>query len=180
MKRSGWWDDSAGRAAGNGIGEQEGLACHRDLQSLWQPRCLSGAGLAANQDEIQVYDDSINKPGETGLEVHVKRHPARPAIRALSWRDNQRPRLPGIAGILLWAARDLELGFYLDTEQDGKGTDYFVGTKYRLKWMPVHPDDQWRVLSGRTSNIRWLANASRSRLKGLSCGSSMATTLRTS
>ena len=35
----------------------------------------AGSAMADLQDEVQVYDDSINAPGERGLELHVNATP---------------------------------------------------------------------------------------------------------
>jgi hypothetical protein len=103
---------------------------------------------AANQDEIQVYDDSINKPGQFGLEIHLNATPA----------GRTQPDYPGeitnehgvrfTPEFSYGLTRDLEAGFYLDTQRDGEGTYYFVGPKWRLKWLPLHPDDHGGWFAG--------------------------------
>ncbi len=99
------------------------------------------AALAANQDEIQVYDDSINKPGEFGLEIHVNATPAGGAPPSYPGEITDEHGARFTTEFSYGVTRDVELGLYLDFQQDGEGTYYFVGPKYRLKWLPLHPDE---------------------------------------
>jgi hypothetical protein len=94
---------------------------------------------AALQDEIQVYADEINAPGEFGAELHVNTTP----------RGNAAPAYPGevvnhrglrITPELSWGlTRDLEAGLYLPLVRDGTGQWSAAGVKARLKWLPIRP-----------------------------------------
>ena len=96
---------------------------------------------AAQQDEIQVYDDGINKPGQIGIELHVNGTPD----------GRTKPDFPGEItnnhGIRVTPefsyglTKELEVGAYLPTERDGEGQFHFVGGKLRLKWLPVKPEE---------------------------------------
>jgi hypothetical protein len=98
--------------------------------------CFSGGAAAALSDEIQVYDDAINKPGEFGIELHLNTTP----------RGRKTPDYPGeIAPNRGWRitpefsygwTETLEAGFYLPLLRDEAGTSYFAGPKARLKWLP--------------------------------------------
>ena len=97
------------------------------------------AAFGASSDEIQVYTDDINKPGEFGLEVHVNTTP----------RGRSTPDFPGEVtpshGIRFtpefsWGlTRTLEAGLYLPYVRDAQGTTHFSGPKLRLKWLPLQP-----------------------------------------
>lgn len=102
---------------------------------------LAGAPAhAAFPDEIQVYTDDINKPGEFGLELHLNTTP-----RGIT--------TPGYTGEIVnhhglrlnpefsWGlSRDWEAGLYVPVVRSGNGNWYGAGIKLRLKWMPLQPD----------------------------------------
>jgi hypothetical protein len=91
-------------------------------------------------DEIQVYTDDINAPGEFGLELHLNTTP----------RGNTTPGYPGEVvnnrGLRLTPefsyglSRDWEAGLYLPLVRASDGKWYAAGIKLRLKWMPLQPD----------------------------------------
>jgi hypothetical protein len=93
-------------------------------------------------DEIQVYTDDINAPGKFGLELHVN--------TTLEGRST--PDYPGEVtpehGLRLTPefsyglSRDFEAGLYLPTERTADGQYLLAGSKLRLKWMPVQPDEK--------------------------------------
>jgi hypothetical protein len=103
--------------------------------------CHSGLAAAALSDEIQVYDDAINKAGEFGIELHLNTTP----------RGRTTPDYPGeIVPNRGWRltpefsyglSETLEAGFYLPFLRDESGTSYFAGPKLRLKWLPQRPAD---------------------------------------
>ena len=92
-------------------------------------------------DEIQVYTDDINKPGEFGLELHLNTTPS----------AGQPPSFPGevttqhglrVTPELSWGlTRTLEAGLYLPFEKDGEDRVLFAGPKFRLKWLPLQPGE---------------------------------------
>ena len=92
---------------------------------------------AAVIDEIQVYTDDINAPGEFGLELHANTTP----------RGRSTPDFPGeltpYRGLRLTPefsygiTKELEAGFYMPYNRDAQGTMHFSGPKLRLKWLPV-------------------------------------------
>ena len=97
----------------------------------------SSATHAVVQDEIQVYDDDINKPGETGLEVHVN---TTPSGRRLP--DYPREVVPnhGLRITPEWSygvSKDFEVGLYAPlVQRDGTGDWHLVGSKLRMKYLP--------------------------------------------
>lgn len=96
-----------------------------------------GAAHAELSDEIQVYTDDINEPGQRGLELHVNTTP----------RGRRVPDYPGEAvpshGLRItpefsWGlTRSLEAGLYLPTNRDASGRFDLAGLKLRLKWLPL-------------------------------------------
>jgi hypothetical protein len=119
-----------------------------------------GAALAAHaelSDEIQVYTDDINAPGEFGLELHVNATPS--GRRAPNYPGEVTPhhgwRLTPEFSYGL--SRDWEAGLYLPASRDAAGNAQLAGAKVRLKWLPVHADDAGGWFFG--------ANAELSRLK---------------
>ncbi len=93
-------------------------------------------------DEIQVYTDDINPPGKFGLELHLN----------TTLQGRSTPDYPGEItpqhGVRLTPefsyglSRDFEAGLYLPAERTAGGAYYLAGTKVRLKWMPVQPDEK--------------------------------------
>ena len=94
---------------------------------------------AALPDEIQVYTDDINAPGEFGLELHVNTTP----------RGNRTPDYPGEVvthrGLRVTPefsyglSKSFELGFYVPLVLSG-GNWSVAGFKPRVKWLPIKGD----------------------------------------
>jgi len=113
------------------------------LMSLAVP-CLASLGArAAQQDEIQVYADEANKPGELTLQMHVNATP-------------EGVKTPGFKGEYLTTqgirvspefaygvTKDIELGLYFpEVAVDRDGNWLFSGTKLRVKYLPLQPDEE--------------------------------------
>src|SRR5258707_4971042 len=112
----------------------------------WRARAFAALTLApalacaALYDEIQVYDDDINAPGEFGLELHTN---ASPSARGV-------PDYPGevvpahhfrlTPGFSYGITRTWEAGLYLPSSFDSSGHGSLGGWKLRLKWLPLHGD----------------------------------------
>ena len=96
-------------------------------------------------DEIQVYTDDLNAPGEFGAEIHINTTP----------KGLTAPSYPGEAvnhrGIrvtpeLSWGLTpSFEAGLYLPVTRTGDGVLYGAGLKLRAKWLPLKagPDGGW-------------------------------------
>ena len=119
----------------------------------------SNPAISAQQDEIQVYTDDINKRGEFGLEWHLNTTP----------HGRTTPDYPGEItnnhGFRLTPefsyglTSDVELGLYLPMLIDGSGDYHFVGVKYRLKWLPIRPKEDgegWFLGANSRTLARWL------------------------
>lgn len=103
-----------------------------------------GSAHAALYDEIQVYDDTVNAPGEFGLETHINTTP----------RGRKTPDWPGeitphhgtrvTAEFSYGLTETLEAGLYLPSNIDAQGNYDFAGPKLRLKWVPGRaPEGGW-------------------------------------
>ncbi len=113
---------------------------------------------AASSDEIQVYADDINKPGEFGLELHVNTTP----------RGRSTPDYPGEVtphhGVRFtpefsWGlTRSLEAGLYLPYVRDAQGSTHFSGPKLRIKWLPLQTgEDATGWFAGLNAEYAWVA-----------------------
>jgi hypothetical protein len=94
---------------------------------------------AALIDEVQVYTDDINAPGQFGLEMHLNTTP----------KGRSTPDYPGeVVPHHGWRltpefsygiAPQWEAGLYLPASRDANGDTELAGAKVRLKWLPVKP-----------------------------------------
>jgi hypothetical protein len=110
--------------------------------SLWLLLALLSPPALAITDEIQVYTDDINKPGEFGLELHLNTTPT----------GRKTPDYPGESpphhGLRLTPEfsyginKDWEAGLYLPTVREASGNFSVSGVKLRLKWMPLKGDEE--------------------------------------
>ncbi|HLX80880.1 MAG TPA: hypothetical protein VKS43_09875 [Burkholderiales bacterium] len=108
-------------------------------------------------DEIQVYTDDINKPGEFGLELHVNTTPS----------GRSAPEFPGevtpdhavrVTPEFSWGLTEtLEAGLYLPYTRDDEGGVLFGGPKLRLKWLPLRPaEGEAGWFAGLNGEYAWL------------------------
>ena len=108
---------------------------------------LAGAGCgflpvhAAMIDEIQVYTDDINKPGEFGLEMHVNTTPRGRSTPDFPNEITPRHGLRFTPEFSYGLTRSLEAGLYMPYARDAQGTTHFAGPKLRLKWLPLQTDE---------------------------------------
>ena len=125
---------------------------------------LLPAAHSALPDEIQVYTDDINAPGEFGLELHVNTTP----------RGIRTPGYPGEVvthrGLRITPefsygiTPTVEAGLYLPLVLSG-GNWSLAGIKPRLKWLPIKGDEAngglYAGANLELSNIQGKFNASR-------------------
>ena len=93
--------------------------------------------LAALSDEIQVYTDDINDPGEFGLELHLNTTPRGRALPAYPGEAVPQHGWRLTPEFSYGLSPSLEAGLYLPTNRDAAGNTTLAGAKLRLKWMPV-------------------------------------------
>ena len=117
----------------------------------------AGAALAALPDEIQVYTDDINAPGEATMELHVNTTP----------RGRRTPDFPGevlnhhglrvTPELALGLTPTLDAGLYLPYARDAEGRILFGGPKVRLKWLPLRPaEGKTGAFAGLNGEFAWL------------------------
>ena len=109
----------------------------------------------AIQDEIQVYVDDVNEPGEYGLETHINTTPRGrktpdyggdvPPYRSLRMTPEFSRGL----------TQNTDVGLYLPTVLDADGTYHSGSYKLRFKWIPVRGEDGgWYF--GSNHELGWL------------------------
>ena len=104
-------------------------------------------------DEIQVYTDDINKPGQFGLELHANTSPD----------ARSRPDYPGevtpnhgtrLTAEFSYGLSDaFEAGLYLPTNFASNGHGELAGYKVRLKWIPLKAPESGGAFAG--VNVEW-------------------------
>jgi hypothetical protein len=101
----------------------------------------AGGARAALPDEIQVYTDGINAPGEFGIELHVNTTPE--GRRTPEFPNEVVPHhgLRVTPEFSLGLTKALEAGFYLPVTRDAEGRVLFGGPKLRLKWLPLRAEE---------------------------------------
>ncbi len=96
------------------------------------------ASRAALSDEIQVYADDINPPGEFGLELHLNATPRGRTLPDYPGEVVPHRGLRATPEFSYGLTRDFEVGAYLPFIRAGDGSTALAGVKLRLKWLPIH------------------------------------------
>jgi hypothetical protein len=128
---------------------------YRAAGLVFAAAALVWTSASAIQDEIQVYTDDVNAPGEYGLETHINTTP----------RGRRTPDYPGevppYRGVRLTPefsrglAENIDAGLYLPTATDADGKFYAGSYKLRLKWIPLRSaDGGWYF--GSNHELGWL------------------------
>jgi hypothetical protein len=123
--------------------------------------CLAAplAAFGALPDEIQVYTDDIDKPGEFGLELHVNTTPSgrstpdfpREIPPAHGWRFT-----PEFSYGL---TPSVEAGLYLPFVMGLDRGNRFAGPKLRMKWMPLRVDEEGHgAFAGVNFEYAWISD----------------------
>jgi hypothetical protein len=119
--------------------------------------------VAASGDEIQVYNDEINAPGELGVEVHtnyVRTGEATPAYPGeIPAHRNSRITPEFNYGF----THNVDGGIYIPTIRDANGNGFIEGAKLRLKYIGDNRERgfYWGIngelghVSKRTEQERW-------------------------
>jgi hypothetical protein len=107
------------------------------------------------QDEIQVYVDDVNAPGEYGLETHIN---ATPRGRRTADYAGDLPPYRGLRVTPEFSrglTRNTDVGLYLPTAMDSEGKWHAGSYKLRFKWIPIRSEDGgWYV--GSNHELGWL------------------------
>jgi len=96
---------------------------------------------AAISDEIQVYTDDINKPGDFGLELHMNTTPVGISTPPYPGASVSRHGFRLTPEFSYGINKDFEAGLYLPTVRVSDGSLSAWGAKVRLKWLPLKPED---------------------------------------
>jgi hypothetical protein len=103
---------------------------------------------SALYDEIQVYDDSLNSPGELGLEIHLSHtlNGRRIPLYAGEISTNHQSR---ITPEFSYGINDQwEAGLYLPTVLDSQAQMSLAGQKLRMKWIGQRSSEEIRWFYG--------------------------------
>lgn len=104
---------------------------------------FAGAASAAEQDEIQVYADEINKPGEFTLELHINGTPRGIAVQSYRNEYLTNGGLRMSPEFAYGLTHDIELGAYVpEGVIDKSGNAFYAGSKIRVKYLPFQPDEE--------------------------------------
>lgn len=116
---------------------------------------LAGTAQAASNDEIQVYDDATNKPGELGVDVHTNYVAS--GLKTPQWAGDSPSNHSWRAtpefnyGI----SQGWDAGLYLPFLLEANGAKHIEGAKVRLKFVSAPSDSAfyWGINEelGRTS-----------------------------
>src|SRR4029079_5673497 len=98
------------------------------------------AAQAALPDEIPVYNDDLEAPGERGIELHVNTTPSGRTAPDYPGEVVPHHGLRITPEISYGLARDWDGGISLPVVRSGDGSWFFAGPKFRLKWLPLRPD----------------------------------------
>jgi hypothetical protein len=104
---------------------------------LWS---ITTAARADLTDEIQVYADDINAPGQFHLELHLNTTPdgrSRPDYAGEITPEHGIRLTPEFSYGL---TPDLEAGLYVPMLRASGGSFYVAGARARLKWLPLQPN----------------------------------------
>ena len=104
---------------------------------------VAGTALAASPDEIQVYNDAINKQGESSLDIHTNYVIS--GAKTAAWpgdtpSDHSFRVTPEFAYGL---TENWEFGAYLPFLMESNGTKHIEGAKLRLKYLSAPKDSSF-------------------------------------
>jgi hypothetical protein len=109
---------------------------------------LATAARADLKDEIQVYADDINAPGEFHLELHLNATPSGRSTPGYPGEITPAHAIRLTPEFSYGVSRDWEAGLYLPTLRDGNGSLYVAGAKLRMKWLPIQPHEGSGAFAG--------------------------------
>jgi hypothetical protein len=98
-----------------------------------------GSAWSALPDEIQVYTDDLELPGELGMELHINTTPEGRSTPDYPGEVVPQHGLRVTPEFSVGLAPHWDAGMYLPFVRSGDGTGYFAGPRLRLKWIPLSP-----------------------------------------
>lgn len=110
---------------------------------------------AASNDEIQVYDDAINTPGQWGLDTHINYVAS--GIQTPAWPGDapSNHSLRVTPEFSYGLTSQWELGAYLPLLKTGDGTGYLEGGKLRAKY--IAPSAGQAFYWGLNQELGWVS-----------------------
>jgi hypothetical protein len=108
---------------------------------------------AALKDEILVYSDEINAPGEYGLELHLNTTPRGISMPSYPGEVTNHHGIRFMPELTRGLGSNTEVGLHLPTVYDGHGRYDAAGVKLRLKWLPIQAQDNGGFFAG--MNFEW-------------------------
>lgn len=103
---------------------------------------------AALPDEIQVYTDDINAPGEKGMEIHINTTPKGIKEASYSGETVNHLGLRVTPEISLGLTPTTDIGLYLPMVKSHDGKAELAGVKFRFKWLPIQAQDNAGFFAG--------------------------------
>jgi len=101
----------------------------------------AGAARAADE-EIQVYEDDLDKPGQFGLDTHINYVPAGSKLFDYAGEQQSVDRIRVTPEWSYGLTKDVELGLYLPLADFRNNQFTLDGYKMRIKYIAPHPDSQ--------------------------------------
>jgi hypothetical protein len=108
---------------------------------------------ASLQDEIQVYTDEINEPGEYGVELHMNTTPKGVTSPSYSGEVVNHHATRLTAELSRGLTKTTDIGLYVPTVLNSNGQYDLAGLKMRFKWLPIQPEDADGFFAG--MNFEW-------------------------
>jgi hypothetical protein len=100
---------------------------------------MAGPAQADLTDEIQVYADDINAPGQFHLELHVNTTPEGRSRPDYAGEITPQHGVRVTPEFSYGMTPDLEAGLYVPAVRASGGSLYVAGARVRLKWLPLKP-----------------------------------------
>jgi hypothetical protein len=140
------WQTKAKRSAGKVFIRRWAGLLTRAMVGL----TCSGAMLAhaALPDEIQVYTDDINAPGEKGMEIHINTTPRGVKEGTYPGETVNHLGLRVTPEISLGLTPTTDIGLYLPMVKSHDGKAELAGIKFRFKWLPIQAQENNGFFAG--------------------------------
>lgn len=102
---------------------------------------LASPGAIAAPDEIQVYTEDMDDPGQFGLELHVNFALKGATEPSFEGEMQSNHRLQVTPEFSYGLSKTLEAGLYLPAAMSADGNLYGNGLRFRLKYIAPHEED---------------------------------------
>jgi hypothetical protein len=140
------------------------MALHRSVRAAALALAFASMAALAAPDEIQVYTEELNDPGEFGVELHINHVPKGTRTPAYPGELPSNHLLQVMPEFSYGISRTLEAGLYLPVAMGPDGQLYQNGARMRLKYMAPREEAAaffWGInteagfYSRRVSESRW-------------------------